>query len=58
MTVRFKEAIRVRLWGRELSSFHKGEVTDVPVAVAGVLLAQGYVEPIPVQSVPQLKRAS
>jgi uncharacterized membrane protein (UPF0182 family) len=58
MVVRFKESIRVRLWGRELSDFHKGEVTDVPIAVAGVLLAQGYVEPVAVQAVPQLQRAS
>ena len=58
MVVRFKKAIRVRLWGKDLSDFHKGEVTDVPIAIAGILLAQGYVEPVAVKTMPQLQRAS
>jgi hypothetical protein len=47
MVVRFKESVRIRLWGKEFSSFRKGEVQAVPVSVAGVLLAQGCVEPVP-----------
>ena len=39
MIVRFKESIKVRVWGRELSNFRKGEIHAVPTAVAGVLLA-------------------
>jgi hypothetical protein len=58
MVVRFKESVRVRIWGRELSNFRKGEVHSVPTAVAGVLLAQGCVEPVPDTSYPELRRAS
>jgi hypothetical protein len=47
MVVRFKESVRIRLWGKEFSSFRKGEIQAVPVSVAGVLLAQGCVEPVP-----------
>ncbi len=47
MVVRFKESVRIRLWGKEFSSFRKGDVQAVPVSVAGVLLAQGCVEPVP-----------
>ena len=46
MVIRFKESIRVRVWGRELSNFRKGEIHAVPTAVAGVLLAQGCAEPV------------
>jgi hypothetical protein len=46
MVIRFKESVRVRIWGREMSSFRKGEVQDVPVAIAGVLFAQGCAEPV------------
>ena len=46
MVIRFKESIRVRVWGRELSNFRKGEIHAVPTAVAGVLLAQGCAEPM------------
>jgi hypothetical protein len=46
MVIRFKESIRVRVWGRELSKFRKGEIYSVPTAVAGVLLAQGCAEPV------------
>jgi len=58
MVVRFKETIRVRVWGKELSNFRKGEIHSVPTAVAGVLLAQGCVEPVPDQSHTELRRAS
>ena len=46
MVIRFKETVRVRVWGKEMSSFRKGEVHAVPTAVAGVLLAQGCAEPV------------
>ncbi len=46
MVIRFKESVRVRVWGKEMSSFRKGEVHAVPTAVAGVLLAQGCAEPV------------
>ena len=46
MLLRFTESIRVRVWGKELHSFRKGEVHRVAIAVAGVLLAQGCVEPV------------
>jgi hypothetical protein len=46
MVIRFKESVRVRIWGKEMSSFRKGQILDVATAVAGVLLAQGYVEPV------------
>jgi hypothetical protein len=44
--VRFKESVRVRLWGKELHSFRKGEIRNVPVSIAGVLLAQNCAEPV------------
>ena len=44
--MRFNESIRVRLWGRELHSFRAGEVYNVSIAVAAVLLAQGCAEPV------------
>jgi hypothetical protein len=46
MVIRFIESVRVRVWGKEMSSFRKGEVHAVPTAVAGVLLAQGCAEPV------------
>jgi len=46
MIVRFKESVRIRLWGKEFSSFRKGDVQAVPVSVAGVLLAQKCAEPV------------
>jgi len=46
MLIRFKESVRVRLWGNELHSFRKGKVYNVSIAVAGVLLAQGCAEPV------------
>jgi hypothetical protein len=58
MVIRFKESVRVRVWGRELSNFRKGEVHTVPTAVAGVLLAQGCAEPVPDQIARDLRRAS
>ena len=58
MVVRFKQSVRVRVWGRELSNFRKGEVHSVPTAIAGVLLAQGCVEPVPDATAPELRRAS
>ena len=58
MVVRFKESVRVRVWGKELSNFRKGEIHSVPTAVAGVLLAQGCVEAVQDESYPELRRAS
>ena len=58
MVVRFKESVRVRVWGKELSNFRKGEIYSVPTAVAGVLLAQGCVEAVQDESYPELRRAS
>lgn len=46
MLMRFKESVNVRLWGKELHSFKKGEVHNVSMAVVGVLLAQGFAEPV------------
>jgi hypothetical protein len=57
MVIRFKESIKVRVWGRELSSFRKGEIHAVPTAVAGVLLAQGCAEPVS-DDTPELRKAS
>ncbi len=54
MVIRFKESIRVRLWGRETSHFKKGEIHTVPTVVAGVLLAQGCAEPVVEDSTPQI----
>ena len=47
MTIRLKQSVRVRLWGREVHTFRKGEIGEVPIAVAGVLIAQGCAEPVP-----------
>lgn len=46
MVIRFVESVTVRLWGKELHSCKKGEIHNVSIAVAGVLLAQGYAEPV------------
>jgi hypothetical protein len=45
--VKFTGSVRVRLWGRELHSFQKGEVHRVSMAIAAVLFAQGFAEPVP-----------
>ena len=58
MVIRFKESVRVRVWGRELSNFRKGEIHAVPTAVAGVLLAQGCAEPVSDDQAPDLRHAS
>ena len=58
MVIRFKESIKVRVWGRELSNFRKGEIHAVPTAVAGVLLAQGCAEPVSDHDTPELPKAS
>ena len=58
MVIRFKESVRVRVWGRELSNFRKGEIHAVPTAVAGVLLAQGCAEPVSDDDTPELPKAS
>ena len=58
MVIRFKESVRVRVWGRELSNFRKGEIHAVPTAVAGVLLAQGCAEPVSDGETPELQKAS
>ena len=44
--VRFNESVRVRLWGRQLHSFRKGEVHNVSMAIAAVLFAQRFAEPV------------
>ena len=44
--VRFTESVRVRLWGRQIHSFRKGEVHRVSMAIAAVLLAQGCAKPV------------
>ena len=46
MLVRFTESVGVRLWGRELHNFRKGEVHRVSMAIAAVLLAQGCAMPV------------
>jgi len=46
MLIRFKESVRVRLWGKDLHSFGRGEVHNVATAIASVLLAQGCAEPV------------
>lgn len=46
MLVRFVESVNVRLWGRELHSFRKGEVHRVSMAIAAVLFAQRCAEPV------------
>ena len=57
MLIRFTESVGVRLWGRALHSFRKGEIHRVPIAVAGVLFAQHCAEPIPdPQALPQKAR--
>ena len=59
MLIRFKESVKVRLWGKELHSFRKGEVHNVSVAVAGVLLAQKCAEPVATPPVmPQVAQAA
>lgn len=58
MVIRFKESVKVRVWGRELSNFRKGEIHAVPTAVAGVLLAQGCAEPVFDDSTPEFQKAS
>jgi hypothetical protein len=44
--IRFTESVRVRLWGKQLHSYRKGEIHRVSIAVAGVLLAQRCAEPV------------
>jgi hypothetical protein len=44
--IRFKESVKVRLGGKELHSFKKGEIHNVSIAVVAVLLAQGFAEPV------------
>ena len=46
MLVRFTKSVGVRLWGKELHSFRKGEVHQVSMAIAAVLFAQRYAEPV------------
>jgi len=58
MVIRFKESVKVRVWGRELRNFRKGEIHAVPTAVAGVLLAQGCAEPVSDDETPELRKAS
>ena len=58
MVIRFKESVKVRVWGRELRNFRKGEIHAVPTAVAGVLLAQGCAEPVSDDEALELRKAS
>jgi hypothetical protein len=44
--VRFTQSVGVRLWGKELHSFQKGEVHRVSMAIAAVLFAQRCAEPV------------
>jgi hypothetical protein len=44
--IRFRKSVRVRLWGRALHSWRKGEVDRVSMAIAAVLFAQGCAEPV------------
>jgi hypothetical protein len=53
--VRFTESVGVRLWGKELHSFRKGEVHPVSTVVAAVLFAQRCAEPV--TAPPALPRA-
>ena len=46
MLVRFTESVGVRLWGKALHNFRKGEVHRVSMAVAAVLFAQHCAEPV------------
>jgi hypothetical protein len=46
VVIRFKESVRVRIWGRQMSRFRKGDIQEVPTVIAGVLLAQGVAEPV------------
>ena len=60
MLIRFKESVKVRLWGKELHSYRKGEIHNVSLAVVAVLLAQGCAEPVakppvrPLQALPRV----
>jgi len=56
--IRFTESVRVRLWGKELHHFRRGEIHRVATAVAGVLLAQRCAEPVcDPPAVPQARAA-
>jgi hypothetical protein len=44
--IRFTESVGVRLWGKELHSFRKGELHHVSMAIAAVLFAQRCAEPV------------
>ena len=46
MLIRVRQAVRIRLWGKVLHSFRKGEVCHVSIAIAAVLFAQGCAEPV------------
>jgi hypothetical protein len=46
LLVRFTQSVRVRLWGKELHSFRKGELHHVSMAIAAVLFAQRCAEPV------------
>ena len=46
MLVRFTQSVGVRLWGKELHNFQKGEVHRVSMAIAAVLFAQRCAEPV------------
>lgn len=46
MLIRFTESVGVRLWGKALHNFRKGEVHRVSMAVAAVLFAQRCAEPV------------
>ena len=52
MLLQFTESIRLRVFGR-LYAYGRGEVHRVPLALVGLLLAEGCVE-LPQRAVPQV----
>jgi hypothetical protein len=44
VVIRIARLARVTLWGANLQILRPGEVYDVPPAVAGVLIAEGWAE--------------
>lgn len=46
MLVRVVRSVNVRMWGKAVHSFRRGEVHRVPMAIAAVLFAQRFAEPL------------
>ena len=53
MLLRFTESIRLRMFGR-VYTYRQGEVHKVSLAIVGLLLAEGCVEPANAASVEQV----